>query len=194
VKRLGVLALAACALAGCGAHSAVNVSAKLRCPANAVAGWQRLADRIQAPVYCPTWMPSPLDGRIGGQWADVNSVSRDRSYLIGFLWHEKDSGDVHVNFRGYPGRTGVPTCRDLATDKRVPCFSDSRGSKRVAGLTVNVYTANQGADMWHVVYAWRFAGSLYSVSEHVTPPLTYGQVRKNLDRLLNGLVRLEPRT
>src|SRR5256885_483446 len=114
MKRVGVLVAAAFALAGCGANGVVNASAKIRCPANAVAGWQRLADRINAPVYCPTWMPNPLDGRIGGQWTDVDSVSRDRSYLISFLWHEKDSGDVHVNFRGYPGRTRVPTCRDLA--------------------------------------------------------------------------------
>jgi hypothetical protein len=195
VKRLGLVALGAVVLAGCGAGGgSVNVSEMLRCPAASLAGWQRLANRIQAPVYCPTWMPNPLDGRIGGQWTDVDSVSRDRSYLISFLWHEKDSGDVHVNFRGYPGRTGMPTCRDLATNKKVPCFSDPHGTKEVAGLHVTMYTANQGADMWHVLYAWRFRGSLYAVSEHVTPPLTYTQVRKNLDRLLHGLVRIEPRT
>src|SRR5262249_51272384 len=113
VKRLAIPALAAFLFAGCGSNQAVNVSAKLRCPAKAAAGWQRLADRIHAPVFCPSWMPSPLDARIGGPWTDVNSVSRDRSYLVSFLWHEKDSGDVHVNFRGYPGRRGMPTCRDL---------------------------------------------------------------------------------
>jgi hypothetical protein len=65
VKRLGVLALASFALAGCGANDSVNASAKLRCPAKALAGWQRLADRIHAPVFCPAWIPDPLDGVIG---------------------------------------------------------------------------------------------------------------------------------
>jgi len=194
VKRLAIPALAAFLFAGCGSNQAVNVSAKLRCPAKAAAGWQRLADRIHAPVFCPSWMPSPLDARIGGPWTDVNSVSRDRSYLVSFLWHEKDSGDVHVNFRGYPGRRGMPTCRDLATNKKVPCFSDRRGTWHAGSRTVTVYTANQGADMWHVVYAWTFRGSLYAVSEHVTPPLTYSQVRTNLDRLVSGLVLVQPRT
>jgi len=194
VRRLALLGLAAFALAGCGAKDSVNVAATVRCPADARPGWQRLADRIQAPVYCPSWMPSPLNAQIGGPWTDVDSVSRDRSYLISFLWHEKDSGDVHVNFRGYPGRIRVPTCRDLATNKKVPCFSDRRAAKDVAGRRVTMYTANQGADMWHILYAWRFRGGLYAVSEHVTPPLTYTQVSRNLDRLLRGLVLIDPRT
>jgi hypothetical protein len=193
VKRLGVLVAAVVVLAGCGTSDSVNASAKVRCPAAALAGWQRLADHIDAPVFCPSWMPTPLDAVIGGQWADVDSVGRDGSYLVSFLWHEKGSGDVHVNFRGYPGRIAMPKCRDLSTDRVVPCFSDRRGTKRARGLTATVYTANQGADLWHVLYAWQYHGSLYAVSEHVTPPLTYTRVRQNLDHLLSSLVLVEPR-
>ena len=72
MKRLGVLALAAFALAGCGANDSVNAAAKLRCPAKARAGWQHLADRIHAPVFCPSWLPDPLDGVIGSQWNNIN--------------------------------------------------------------------------------------------------------------------------
>jgi hypothetical protein len=78
--------------------------------------------------------------------------------------------------------------------KQIPCFSDAKGRKRLGGETVTVYTANQGADMWHVLYAWRRNGSLYTISEHVTPPYTYKQVIGHLDRMTRTLVRLQPQT
>ncbi len=84
---------------------------KAACPAPWARGWQKLADKVGAPVYCPTWMPNPLDAQIGGQYQDIYSISKDRSYLVGFLEHgDLGSGDVHVNFRGYPGRSTIPTC------------------------------------------------------------------------------------
>jgi len=43
-----------------------------------------------------------------------------------------------------------------------------------------------------VLYAWRRAGTLYAVSEHVTPPYTYGQVVSNLNRMMRGLVLVRP--
>jgi hypothetical protein len=206
MKRLGVLAFALL-LVGCGERSMPRrvadyaaVRPATACPAAWRAGWQRLADRIGAPVYCPTWMPIPLDGRIGGQWTDIDSVARDRSYLISFLWHEAAGGDVHVNFRGYPGRTAIPRCVDVEVNggktrrTLVPCFSDPHGGLRANGIAATLYTVNQDADQWHVLYAWRHGGSLYSVSEHVTPPLTYRIVRRNLDRLLRGLVLIPPRS
>jgi hypothetical protein len=57
---------------------------------------------------------------------------------------------------------------------------------------VTVYTANQGADQWHVLYAWHANGSLYALSEHVAPPYTYKQVVQNLDRMTKGLVVVRP--
>src|SRR5438034_1056949 len=48
--------------AGAGTHAQ-------SCPAAWQAGWIRLADKVQAPVYCPSWMPSPLDARIGDEGA-----------------------------------------------------------------------------------------------------------------------------
>ena len=59
---------------------------------------------------------------------------------------------------------------------------------------MDVYTVNRGADTWHVLYAWKDEGSLYSVSQHVVPELglSYSQVVKYLDRIMAGLVKIEP--
>ena len=169
------------------------------CPAAWKGGWQRLANRVNATVYCPTWMPSPLDGKIGGDWDNGVSVDPDRSYLVSFLWHEPPAQDVHVNFRAYPGRTRMPRCNDdrvvagRKVKRVVPCFSDPQPVRRVKGIAVTPYTVNQGVDQWHVVYLWRRGGTLYTVSEHVAKPLTYRRVVQNLDRIVEGLVKIDPK-
>ena len=139
-------------------------------------------------------MPRPLDAHIGGPYANGNSVSRDRSYLVSFIWFEPGTAEVHVNLRGYPGRSRIPTCPDLDTNKPVPCFSDPKGSVHAGGITARIYTANQGADQWHVLYAWRRSRSLYAISEHVAPPYGYSRVVRNLKRMLAGLVVVEPKS
>jgi hypothetical protein len=56
----------ALALAGCGGGSyATQVAQKATrsCPKAWHASWQRLANKIDAPVYCPSWIPDPLTGR-----------------------------------------------------------------------------------------------------------------------------------
>jgi hypothetical protein len=158
------------------------------CPPAWRPGWQRLADRINAPVYCPSWLPEPLTGEIGGQWEAMHSVLDDRSYLIGFLWYEANVAEMHVNFRGYPGETAIPNCNDR------PCFSDPGEKMTIAGLDIQVYNVNRGADTWHVLYAWETDGSLYTVSQHVVPGLglPYGTVTASLDRIVRGLVRIDP--
>jgi hypothetical protein len=204
VKRLGVLAMAAVVLAGCGSKDSMPRrvadygAAAARCPAKALPGWQRLANRIGASVYCPTWMPDPLDGVIGSRWNNIDEVSRDRSYLMSWVWQETGpgaaGGELHVNLRGYPGRTRVPKCVNADSKRRelIPCFSDAAGRVRVPGITATVYNVNQDADQWHVLYAWRHERSLYTVSEHVAPPLSYRKVRRYLDRILRGLVVVQP--
>ncbi len=152
-------------LAGCGSKHTTKAAAEKAtpaCPAAWRAGWQALANRIHAPVYCPTWMPDPLDAQMGGRYGNGRSVSRDRSYLVSFFWGEPGSGEVHVNF---------PHAGDIAA---------------------RIYTANQGADQWHVLYAWKREGSLYTISEHVAPPYGYSGVVRNLKRMLNGLVLIRP--
>lgn len=194
-----VAALAGCSYGNKTEDTAAAESQSRDCPAAWKAGWQRLANRVDTPVYCLNWMPSPLDASIGGQWnSDGPIVDRDRSYLVGFLWHEAGSGDVHVNFRGYPGRTTVPQCIDVQTTggktrrREVPCFSDPRGTRRVGDKNVTVYTVSRDADQWHVTYLWRRSGTLYTVSEHVAPPLTFRRVIANLDQLVGGLELIRP--
>jgi hypothetical protein len=197
MRRLLILAALALAATGCSlGDDGVEGTASARdkrpaCPAEWKPGWQRLADRVGIPVYCPSWMPSPIDAEIGGQWnSDGVAFGKNRSYLAGFLWHEAGSGDVHVNLRGYPNRTAVPRCREGR--RSIPCFSDARGTRRVGGRTVTVYTVSRDADQWHVTYLWRENGTLYTVSEHVAPPLTFQRVLQNLDRIVRGLERIEP--
>ena len=78
---------------------------------------------------------------------------------------------MHINLRGYPGRTAIPKCRndEQAGGKRVktyiPCFADAKKPRTVAGYKVTLYTVNRDADQWHLLYAWRRNGSLYTVSD-----------------------------
>jgi hypothetical protein len=192
VAAVAALALAALAPGASGGE-------RSGCPAAWAAGWQKLADRIGAPVYCPRWMPNPLDAKIGGQYQDIYSIGKDRSYLVSFLAHgDLGSGDVHVNFRGYPGRTAVPKCQTIALEGKktirgvTNCFSDPAGTQKVPGITATVYRVNQDADQWHVLLAWKYNRSLYTVSEHVIPPYTYAQVVTNLQHLLSKLVLVRP--
>ena len=209
---LPILAAIALVASGCGADTATSSKAAERkttkpvCPAQWRPGWQRLANRIHAPVYCPSWVPDPLTGQIvgqvsfGGSGGPAVSVSPDRSYLVSLAWAEPQSGEVHVNLRGYPGRVKVPSCiyedynKGKLYRRPVPCFADARGTVHERGITATVYTVNQDADLWHVLYAWHFRGGLYALSEHVAQPLTYAKVVANLHRMLRGLVVVEPKS
>ena len=202
VKRLGLLGAAAfvLALTGCGGSNqqSVNTAAKVACSSKQRVSFQRLANRIKAPVYCAAWLPDPLDGVIKSRWNNIDEVSRDRSYLLSWVWQETGpgaaGGELHVNLRGYPGRTAIPKCVNADSKKRelIPCFSDPGGKVRAGGITATVFNVNQDADQWHVLYAWRHGGGLYTVSEHVAPPLTYRKVRAYLDRILRNLVLVRP--
>jgi hypothetical protein len=175
-------------------------SRRAGCPAAWSKGWHALANKVEAPVYCPLWMPNPLDAQIGGQYQDIYSIGADRSYLVSFLAHgDLGSGDVHVNFRGYPGRTRIPRCPTLILEGSksirgiTPCFADAAGTVRAGPIAATVYRVNQGADQWHILLAWRYHGSLYTVSEHVINPYDSAQrVLKNLQRLLQSLVLVNP--
>jgi len=192
MRALLVAAAAALALSVAAASAATPARG---CPAAWLKGWQALANKVGAPVYCPKQMPNPLDAKIGGQYIDIYSVGRDRSYLVSFLEHgDLGSGDVHVNFRGYPGRTTIPRCPGpVRKSGTIPCFSDPVGRMRANGIAATVYQVNQGADQWHVLLMWHHRGSMYTVSQHVIVPYDSAtRVKKNLQRLLKSLVLVEP--
>lgn len=168
-------------------------------------GWQRLANRIQAPVFCPSWMPDPLVPQIGNRWNNIDSVDKDRSYLESWAWQEAaglNTQEIHVILRGYPGKSAIPkTCQDVTTvngktyRKQIACFQDPNGTwSSTNGITATLYTVNHGADSWHALFAWKHEGSLYTLSEHIAPPLTFGKVVANLKHMLNGLVLVRPTT
>ena len=184
---------------GCGSEAkkaeAAPVVAKAKCP-NPVA-WRKLANRIGVPVYCPGWLPDPLTGKLGAVDNNINSVSADRSYLESWVWQETGGGaaggELHVNLRAYPGRTKIPTCRTGGSDSvNVPCFASPVGRISANGISSPVYTVNQDADLWHYLVLWRRYGTLYTLSEHVAPPLSGQKVRQYLKRELASLVLVRP--
>jgi len=197
-----LLGLCAALATGCGADkkaaAAVSaVPAKPTC--EFPRGWQKLANRIQAPVYCPGWLPDPLKAQIGGPWNNIDSVSPNRSYLISFVWQDTDGGglfgELHVNLRAYPGVTKIPTCRTGGVDSRnVPCFAAPAGSVTAGGIKARLYTVNQDADTWHYLLLWRRFGNLYTLSEHLAPPLNGPKLKQYLKRELSALVLIRPTT
>jgi hypothetical protein len=191
---VGLLAVAAIT-AGCGSEASVQRTAARTCPSEWRAGWQRLANRVHAPVYCPSWLPNPLSPSFTGSSYAGTFVEPDKDYLVTYIESDvvgSTNTEVHVNLRGYPGRTTIPKCQDTVAAGTVPCFDDVYAQKRLAGHAVTVYTANQGADKWHVAYVWRHGGSLYVASEHVIAPYTFTQVLHNLDRIVRTLVLVRP--
>ena len=165
---LCLLAALSGVVTGCGSEAkkaeAAPAIAKPTCPDPAA--WQKLANRVGVPVYCPGWLPDPLTGKLGA---------------------------VDNNIHAYPGRTKIPTCRTGGSDSRnVPCFASPVGRLSANGIGSPVYTVNQDADAWHYLVLWRRYGTLYTLSEHVAPPLTGQKVRQYLKRELSSLVLFRP--
>ena len=197
VKVVGALvAVGACLLlAACGnsAQPAARASSVASCPASWKAGWQKLARDVKAPVYCPGWMPNPLDGRIGSEWNGLRLVDKHGGFLVSFIYQETGSGEVHVNFHRWPG-TRMPLCRAEASKKMIACYSQPGGHVRTGGIDATLYTVSRDADQWHLSYLWRHDGATYVVSEHVAPPYTFVQVKRNVTRILRSLVLVRPAT
>jgi hypothetical protein len=200
VKVVGVLAfLGACLLAaGCGGSAepearASSASVSAACPGNWRPGWEKLAREIGAAVYCPRWMPSPLDGRIGGTWNGLRLVDKHGGFLVSFIYQETGTGEVHVNFHRWPG-TRMPLCRAESSKRMIPCYSDPAGRMRTNGIDARFYTVSRDADQWHLSYLWRRNGATYVVSEHVAPPYSFARVKQNMNRILRGLVLVRPGT
>ena len=140
-------------------------------------------------------MPNPLDAKIGGQYEDIYSIAKDRSYLVSFLEHgDLGSGDVHVNFRGFPGSTKIPRCPAPVGKGTITCFQEPFTHVNLNGIRATAYQVNWGADQWHILLAWHYKGSLYTVSEHVINPYDSAtHVLNNLRRVLRGVVLVAPR-
>jgi hypothetical protein len=195
VKVVGafVLVCACLLLAACGnsAQPAARASSGSRCPAAWQPGWEKLALEIDAPVYCPGWMPNPLDGRIGGGWNGLRLVDKHGGFLVSFIYQETGSGEVHVNFHRWPS-TRMPRCRAESSSRMIPCYSEPAGAERANGIEARLHTVSRDADQWHLSYLRRHGGATYVVSEHVAPPYTFKQVKRNVTRILRSLVLVRP--
>ena len=180
---------------GAGAKDAAPAQAATQkaagCPASWTPGWQKLANRIHADVYCPSWMPNPLDGRIGSDVYQFEQVDKQGGYLVSFVYYETGSTEVHVNFHRWPG-TRMPLCRDIKSKRMIPCYSDAAGTTTANGIAATFYTVSRDADQWHLSYLWRHAGATYVVSEHVAPPYSFQKVKANITRVLQSLALLKP--
>jgi len=195
VKGVAVL-VAVCAslvAAACGgsAQPAARASVAPRCPSAWEPGWQKLARQVGAPVYCPRWMPNPLDGRIGGQWNGLRLVDKHGGFLVSFIYQETGTGEVHVNFHRWPSLR-MPRCRSETSQQMIPCYSEPAGQVRANRTVATLYTVSRDADQWHLSYLWRRGGATYVVSEHVAPPFSFEQVKRNVTRILRSLVLVRP--
>ena len=159
VTRIAILLAAGAVLvAGCGGKDAATTSATgapaTTCPKAWKAGWQKLANDVGATVYCPSWMPEPVDARIGGIYKNGRWVSKDqllsRQLPLARPGRGRQRSEVHVNFRGYPGRTTIPSCESTARSKgrrchgSVPCFADRGATKRLGSITATVVHRESG--------------------------------------------------
>ena len=81
-----------------------------RAPSAWAASWQTWADRVGMTIYCPGWLPSPIDGVIHGQWNTARVP--DRQWQLGYAWLESgrarphrlrglSAGDVPADLRGH---------------------------------------------------------------------------------------------
>jgi hypothetical protein len=161
------------------------------------AGWQKLANRIAADVYCPGWLPDPLIPQIGSQNNNINVVSKDRSYLESFIWQDTDtpnlSGELHFVLQGFPGRTKIPTCLGGTNfNTPMPCFQSPHGQITENGIRTTLYTVNLDVDTWHLLLLWHHDGGIYALSEHLAPPLDYKHVVVYLKLELRSLVLIAP--
>ena len=123
-------------------------------------------------MYCPGWMPNPLDGRIGGEWNGLRLVDKHGGFLVSFIYQETGSGEVHVNFHRWPS-TRMPRCRAETSKRKIPCYSDPAG---------RVQRERDRRDAVHGVARRRpvaplvsvaHDGATYVVSEHVAPPYSF---------------------
>ncbi len=178
------LTLVSCTSGNSSAPSATAPTARV-CPHAWAAGWTAWAGRVGATVYCPTWLPSPIDGRIGGQWSTESSPGRH--WQLGFVWRDEDfSGLVHVVFEGapeadWPLRCGGPLC-----------FAGRTGSTDVHGLHVVWYDHDLGSSSGHVAAVFHAGGQVYIVSMHVFGDVGRAQTQAMVRRIVAGLVRVQP--
>jgi len=184
-----LLAAVAVTAAGCGsggAHSGSNIAASQGCAETWKAGWQKWADRVHMAVWCPGWMPSPVDAVIHGQWNTAQVPQHQ--WQLGYAWLEQGQL-VHIIFEGYPPGTFPPRC-----EGGVPCFGgEEPGSETIAGHVVHWYDHNHASHTGHIAAVFTSAGNTYVVSIHVASPVsTKADAKRDLRHVIESSSLLKP--
>ena len=194
MKRFGaVLSLLVVLGAGCtraDGDGGAQAAARPACPHEFRADWQHLADDIGVAVFCPSWLPTGLTAALGHH----GEADADGSYQAGFHDPELRSAEVHVVLSAYPHKRRPPRCEDIDTGEIVSCWLEPSGRKRVGPHEVTVYERGLGHESRHLVYGWMHRGTLYGASIHVDPRLGLWRARRDLDRIVRGLERLDPQS
>ena len=115
---------------------------------------------------------------------------------MGFIWRRgAAAASCTSTCAAIPGRTKIPTCptADVGKSARGPVLRRPARPRCGARDHATVYTVNQDADQWHVLYAWHRNGlaSTRSASTSRRRSPTRRSSR-DLDRILRDLVLVAP--
>jgi hypothetical protein len=188
-RAMVLLAAVVVTVSACGSgtsHSGSEPAAAAGCSKTWKAGWQTWANRVGMPVWCPGWMPSPVDAIIRGQWNTAQV--EQRQWQLGYAWLEQGQL-VHVIFEGYPAGTFPPKC-----EGGVPCFGGEEArSATIAGHVVRWYDRNHASHSGHVAAVFAWGGNTYVVSIHVTSPVSTPAIAKrDLRHIISSSSLLKP--
>ena len=92
--------------------------------------------------------------------------------------------------RRLPAPRRRPRCDDVETTNgtsvwtKVPCSATVGDAPRRPHRGDALHGETRPRP-WHLLFAWKSHGSLYTVSQHVAAPLTYSQVAGDLERMLH---------
>ena len=112
------------------------------------------------PVWCPGWMPSPIDAIIHGQWNTARVAQHQ--WQLGYAWLEEGQL-VHVVFEGYPPGTFPPNCEG------VPCHSGHIAAVFKSGADVYVVSIHVASPVSTKAIAKRDLRHIISSSSVLKP-------------------------
>ena len=191
VRRSALLGIACVVLAtACGESHASGVTsdhtASAGCPHDRAAGWQAWANRVQMTVFCPVWLPTYVDGVLGG---DLNTVrAPGRHWQIHFVWRSDDFSQlIHIVFEGFSPGTWPARCGGA------PCYAGRDGTENLNEHRVTWYTRNRGSSTGHIAAVFTEERNTYVVSLHIINPYTAKTARATVAQIVKGLVPVHPR-
>jgi hypothetical protein len=182
-----LLAVVVVVVAACGSSDSSSGSKPQAtvCPKAWAASWQTWADQVGMTIYCPGWLPSPIDGVIHGQWNTARVP--DKQWQLGYAWLEQGEL-VHVVFEGYPPGTFPPNCEGT------PCFGGREPKvEQVAGRAVTWYDHNLASHTGHIAAIFHASGNIYVISIHVASPVsTPADAKADLRHIIRSLAPVQP--